>query len=153
MSYYGNNVDAFLHIGTSTSDPLPSPASDSFTEVPLVQKLTPPIRERTVGSFNILNDDIPRSIGGKKTAKIVEGTIVIDHSSVIYLDLIDDINATAAVNRNWRIVYPDGWTRDFAGFLTKLNDTVLDATGDAVEHVSDFAISVNGAETESMNTP
>lgn len=153
MSYYGQNVDAFLYIGTSTADPLPSPASDTFTEVPLVQRITPPIRERTVGSFNVLNDDDPRSIGGKKSAKIVEGTIVIDHSSDVYLDLISDINATAAINRNWRIKYPDGWTRDFAGFLTKLNDTVLDATGDAIEHASEFAISVNGAETESMDTP
>jgi hypothetical protein len=153
MSYYGQNVDAFLHIGTSTADPLPSPASDTFTALPLVQKITPPIRERTVGSFNVLNDAVSRSIGGKKSPKVVEGTIVIDHASALYLDLVEDANATEAVNRNWRIVYPDGWTREFAGFLTKLNDAVMDATGDAVEHASDFAVSVNGAETEYMDTP
>lgn len=153
MSYYGQNVDAFLQVGESTDDPLPSAASDTFTALPLVQRITPPIRERTVGSFNVLNDDTSRSIGGKKTPKIVEGTIVIDHSDALYQQLVDDANATEAVNRNWRIVYPDGWTREFQGFLTKLNDTVLDATGDAVEHASEFAVSVNGNETEYMETP
>lgn len=156
MGYYGNNVDAKLYMGAASetsASALPSAASDTLTEVPLVQVATPPPREKSVGSFNVLNDSDTRAIGGKKAAQTVEGTIVLDHSEAIHVQWIEDVNADGAVYRNWQLVYPDGWTQDFVGFLTRLADASFDATGDAAEHTSEYRIAVSGNITESMNTP
>lgn len=153
MSYYGQNVDAILYMGASTADPLPDPASDTFTEVPLTQVLTGPVREKSVGTFNVLNDNNARSIGGKKSAQTITGTIVLDHDEAVHVQMIEDANATGQVNRNWRLVYPDGWTVDAPGFMSRMADASFDATGDASEHTSEFSISVNGAATEEMVTP
>mgnify|MGYP001078741657 CR=1 FL=1 len=153
MSYYGQNVDAKLYMGASTADPLPSHASDTFTEVPLVQIVTPAVREKSVASFNVLNDSNTRSLGGKQAARTITGTIVLDHDEATHVQWIEDTNATGQVNRNWRLVYPNGWTRESSGFLSRLADAAFDATGDAAEHTSEFTISVNGEETEAMVTP
>lgn len=153
MSYYGNNVDALLYMGASTADPLPSAASDTLTEVPLTQVITPPQWERSVGFFNVLNDGNKRSIGGKQADQSIEGTIVLDHSDAVHLDMISDAQALEQVKRNWRIAYPDGWTLDFVGFISRMSDEAFDATGDAKEHVCSYRISVDGAVTTSMNTP
>jgi hypothetical protein len=153
MSYYGQNVDALLYMGASTTDPLPSPASDTFTEVPLTQVITPPAWEKSVGFFNVTNDGNKRSIGGKLAEQVIEGNIVIDHSEAIHLDFISDVQAVGNVKRNWRITYPDGWTLDFVGFLSRLSDESFDATGDAKEHIASYRIAVDGAVTTSMDTP
>jgi hypothetical protein len=153
MSYYGQNVDALLWMGASTADPLPSAASDTLTEVPLTQVITPPAWEKSVGFFNVLNDGNKRSIGGKLAEQIIEGNIVLDHSNAVHLDMIADAQATGQVKRNWRITYPDGWTLDFVGFISRMNDEAFDATGDAKEHIASYRLAVDGAVTTSMNTP
>lgn len=153
MSYYGQNVDALLYMGSSTADPLPDAASDTFTEVPLVQIVTPAVREKSVGSFNVLNDNTSRSIGGKAAPKTLTGTIVLDHDEPTHVQMIEDVNAVGQVNRNWRLVYPNGWTRNSPGFMSRLADAAFDATGDAAEHTSEFTISLTGEETEVMDTP
>jgi hypothetical protein len=156
MGYYGQNVDAILRMGTATATSvadLPSAASDTLREVPLTQVTTPPVREKNVGSFNVLNDSDTRSIGGKKAAQTCEGTIVLDHDEQVHQDMIDDANADGAVYRNWQLEYPDGWTQDWAGFISRLADAPFDATGDAAEHKSEYRISVSGNVAEAMNTP
>ncbi len=153
MSYYGNNVDALLWMGASTADPLPSAASDTLTEVPLTQVITPPSWEKSVGFFNVTNDSNKRSIGGKLSEQTIEGNIVLDHSEAVHLAMIDDVQATGNVKRNWRITYPDGWTLDFVGFISRMSDEAFDATSDAKEHISSYRIAVDGAVTTSMNTP
>lgn len=153
MSYYGQNVDALLYMGASTTDPLPSAASDTFTEVPLTQVITPPAWEKSSGFFNVLNDAAKRSIGGKLAEQVIEGNIVIDHSEPVHLDMISDVQTTGDVKRNWRVVYPDGWTLDFVAFVSRLSDEAFDATTDAKEHTSAYRLSVDGTVTTSMNTP
>jgi hypothetical protein len=153
MSYYGQNVDALLHVGASSDDPLPSAASDTFTEVPMTQVITPPTWEKSVGYFNILNDANKRSIGGKLADQAIEGNIVIDHSEPIIVQMFEDVQAVGNVKRNWRITYPDGWTLDFVGFMSRWTEEPFDATGDAKEHIASYRISIDGAVTAAMNTP
>lgn len=153
MSYYGQNVDALLFMGTSTADPLPSPASDTFTEVPLTQVITPPTWEKSVGFFNVTNDGNKRSIGGKLAEQVIEGNIVIDREEAIHLDMFEDVNVAGNRKRNWRITYPDGWTLDFVGFMSRWQEEPFDATGDAKEHVASYRISIDGAVTATMDTP
>jgi hypothetical protein len=156
MGYYGQNVDAILKMGSATSTTaagLPAVGSDTLTEVPLVQVATPPVREKSVGSFNVLNDSDSRSIGGKKAAQSTTGTIVLDHDEAIHVNMIEDANADGGVYRNWQLLYPDGWTLTFQGFVSRLSDAAFDATGDAAEHTSEYTISVSGNITEEMVTP
>lgn len=149
MSYYGQSVNAFLQIGTSTADPLPAPGSDSFTEVPLLLTLTPPPNETTIGTFNILNDANKRSVGGKTTDRTVEGSVAIDWVQVPHQNMYADSVVAGGRKRNWRIIYPDSNTRqlDFVGFISKWTEEAFDATGDAKQHVAAFTIAVDGAVT------
>jgi hypothetical protein len=149
MAYYGQSVNAFLYIGTSTATPLPAPGSDSFTVIPLLETLTPPANETSVGTFNILNDVNKRSVGGKTGDRIVEGTLVIDWTEATHAAMYADSIVTGGQKRNWRIVYPDTNTRqlDFVAFVSKWAEEAFDATGDAKEHVSAFTLAVDGAVT------
>lgn len=153
MSYYSQNVDAFLYMGTSTEVPLPSVASDTLTEVPLVQIINPPAWELSVGAFNILNDSAKRSIGGKLAEQIVEGTIVVDRGQQTHRDFFSDMKVSGGQKRNWRVKRPDDSTLDFVGFLSLLREEAFDATGDAKEHVFTFRISVDGNMDEDIVTP
>jgi hypothetical protein len=153
MSYYGQNVDALLFMGASTADPLPSAASDTFTEVPLTQVITPPTWEKSVGFFNVTNDGNKRSIGGKLAEQAIEGNIVIDRDEQVHLDMFEDVNVSGNRKRNWRITYPDGWTLDFVGFMSRWQEESFDATGDAKEHIASYRISVDGEVTAAMDTP
>jgi hypothetical protein len=153
MSYYGQNVDAKLYMGASTSVPLPSAASDEFTEVPLVQVITPPGWVLSVGTFNVLNDSNKRSIGGKLADQTVEGNIVVDRGEVTHQDMFSDMRIAGGQKRNWRIERPDNSTLDFVGFLSLLREEAFDATGDAKEHVFAYRISVDGEVTEVIDTP
>jgi hypothetical protein len=153
MSYYGQNVDALLFMGASTDDPLPSAASDTFTEVPLTQVITPPTWEKSVGFFNVTNDGNKRSIGGKLAEQVIEGNIVIDREQQVHLDMFADVNVSGNRKRNWRITYPDGWTLDFVGFMSRWQEEAFDATGDAKEHIASYRISVDGEVTATMDTP
>jgi hypothetical protein len=153
MSYYGQNVDALLFMGASTADPLPSAASDEFTEVPLTQVITPPTWEKSVGFFNVTNDGNKRSIGGKLAEQVIEGNIVIDREEAVHLDMFEDVNVSGNRKRNWRITYPDGWTLDFVGFMSRWQEEAFDATGDAKEHIASYRISIDGAVTATMDTP
>src|SRR5688572_16136359 len=121
MSYYGTSVDAFLYMGSSTANPLPAPASDSFTVVPLLGRITPPPHEITKATFNVLNDNNKRAVGGKKADQIVEGDVVLDWTEAVHQAMYNDMQVAGGQKRNWRIVYPDPNDRqlDFVAFLTK----------------------------------
>src|SRR5687768_6907225 len=136
MAYYGQSVNAFLEIGTSTSVPLPAPGADSFTRIPLLQILTPPANETSIGSFNVLNDSNKRSVGGKSADKIVEGQVVIDWAEATHVSMDADSRVAGGQKRNWRIVWPDSNSRqeDFVAFISKWAPEAFDATGDAKEH-------------------
>lgn len=149
MAYYGQNVDAILYIGTSTATPLPAPGSDTFTEVPLTEIITPPGWEQSVGSFNVTNDSSKRSVGGKLADQVVEGNLAIDWETVPHQNMFADVGIAGGRKRNWRIVYPDANDRqlDFVGFVSLWREEPFDATGDAKEHVAAYRISVDGAVT------
>jgi len=149
MAYYGQSVNAFLYIGTSTATPLPAPAGDSFTVIPLLEILTPPGLETSIGTFSILNDANKRSVGGKSNDKVVEGTVVIDWTEATHVSMYADAALAGGQKRNWRIVYPDSNTRqlDFVAFVAKWTEESFDATGDAKEHVAAFTLAVDGAIT------
>lgn len=149
MSYYTQNVDALLYIGTSIADPLPAPGSDTFTEVPLTQIITPPTVEQSVGTFNVTNDGNKRVVGGKLADQTIEGNLVIDWTTTPHQNMYADSNIVGGRKRNWRIKYPDANDRqlDFVGFVSRWQEEAFDATGDAKEHVAGYRISVDGAVT------
>jgi len=144
MSYYTQNTDAKLFMGASTADPLPAPGSDTFTEVPLVQVLTPPIWEQSVGTFNVLNDANKRSVGGKLADQSVGGTIVRDGSEATHLNMFADVKVAGGRKRNWYTLWPDGMREDFVGFASRIAPASFDATGDAAPHVFEYTIAVDG---------
>jgi hypothetical protein len=147
--YYSASATAKLYIGTSTTTPLPAPGADTFTEVPLVGTITPPPKEQSAASFYILNDNNPRSVGGRAQEKIVESNLVIDRSEAVHNLISADADVAGGRKRNWRIVYPDGHILNFKGFVTRWIESQLDASQDATPHRADFTIRVDGAVTES----
>mgnify|MGYP001083902386 CR=1 FL=1 len=148
MSYYTQNTGAKLYMGASTADPLPAPGSDTFTEVPLVQVLTPPLWEQNVGTFNILNDANARKIGGKLAEQNVAGTIVRDGSEATHLAMFADVKVSGGQKRNWRTEWPDGLIEDFVAFPSRIAPASFDATGDAAPHVFEYNLAVDGAVTQ-----
>lgn len=148
MSYYTNNVDALLYIGTSTADPLPAVGADSFTEVPLTQVLAPPQWEQSVGTFNVTNDANKRSVGGKLSDQNVTGTIVRDGAEATHTAMFSDVKVAGGQKRNWYLEWPDGMREDFVAFVSRIAPSAFDATGDAVPHVFEFTLSVDGAVTQ-----
>lgn len=149
MSYYTQNTDALLYIGASTADPLPAPGSDTFTEVPLTQVITPPGNEQSVGYFNVTNDSVKRSVGGKLSEQTVEGNLVIDWTQTPIQNMYADSLVAGGRKRNWRIKYPDANDRqlDFVAFVSLWREEAFDATGDAKEHVAAYRLSVDGSVT------
>ena len=147
--YYGQNVNAKLYIGTSTASPLPAPGSDTFTEVPLVEVITPAANETSVGTFSILNDATKRSVGGKFADQVLEGTLVIDWTEAVHLSMFADSRVAGGQKRNWRLIYPDTGARqeDFVAFIAKWAPESFDSTGDAKEHVSTFTLAIDGGIT------
>jgi hypothetical protein len=148
MSYYTQNTDAKLYMGTSTADPLPAPGADSFTEVPLVQVITPPLWEQSVGTFNVLNDANKRSVGGKLADQAISGTIVRDGTEATHLAMFADVKVSGGQKRNWRTVWPDGLIEDCVAFPSRIAPAAFDATGDAAPHVYEYTLSVDGAVTQ-----
>lgn len=149
MSYYGANVNAFLFMGASTTDPLPAPGADTFTEIPLLGSITPPANEITTAFFNVLNDANRRSVGGKLGDKTCEGSIVFDWASAVHQLMEADSVFAGGRKRNWYILYPDSNTRrdDFKGFISTFTKEAFDAGEDAKEHRGSFTITVDGAVT------
>lgn len=148
MSYYTQNVDALLFMGSSTADTLPAPGADSFTEVPLTQVISPPKWEQSVGTFNVTNDANKRSTGGKLGDQTVEGTIVRDGDEATHLLFFADVKIVGGRKRNWYTLWPDGLREDFKGFVSTIAPAAFDATGDAKPHTFDYKIAVDGAVTQ-----
>ena len=71
----------------------------------------------------------------------------------VHLDMFEDVNVAGNRKRNWRITYPDGWTLDFVGFMSRWQEEAFDATGDAKEHLASYRISIDGEVAAAMNTP
>jgi hypothetical protein len=150
--YYSASADATLYIGTATAlagETLPADGADTFTEVPLLGTITPPPKEQTAGSFYVLNDNNPRAVGGRAQLKECPGNLVVDHSEAVHNAMSADADIAGARKRNWRLVYPDGHTLSFKGFVYKWVETAFDAGQDATAHRADFTIRVDGAVTES----
>lgn len=146
-SYYSASLGAKLFIGTSTATPLPAVGSDSFTEVPLLGSVKPPVNQLSVGFFNILNDANRRSVGGKLGDRSVPGNVVADWTEVVHQNM--EADSLAQRKRNWYILYPDSGARrdDFVGFVSKWEKSEFNAGDESVEHRVDFEISVDGAVT------
>lgn len=148
MSAYSQNTGAFLYIGTSTSDPLPAPGSDSFTEIEEAQVLAPVQWERSVGTYNVLNDTSKRSVGGKLGDQTITGTIVLDETIATHATFFSEITAAGSgQKRNWRLVWPSGKQEDFVAFISRVAPASFDATGDAAPHTFEFTLSVSGSVT------
>lgn len=149
MSYYGANVNAKLYIGTSTASTLPSPGSDTFTEVPLLGSITPPSNELSTAFFNVLNDANRRSVGGKLNDRTCEGDLVIDWTQSVHTSMYSDSIVAGGQKRNWRIVYPDANNRqlDFVAFLSSWKEEPFTASDDAKEHRATFTLTVDGSVT------
>jgi hypothetical protein len=149
--YYGRNVDAFIYMGQAITATLPAFNADTYEEIPLLQRFTPPAESLQSASFNVLNDRNKRAVGGKLEDQFVEGTIVIDNLDEVVRDIRRDLKASGGQRRNWRIVYPDGFTQEFQGFLSQFSPEELDATADAEEHRAAFRLTVDGAITETYS--
>jgi hypothetical protein len=147
--FYSSTNGAKLYMGAATSIPLPVPGADVFTEVPLLITASPPPKEIGVGGFNVQNDTNRRSVGGKKSDQICEGSLVIDWSEPVHVSMAADPDVSGGQKRNWRLVYPDGGNRtlDFVGFLNKWTEEPFDADQEAKEHRAAFSIAVSGAIT------
>lgn len=145
MSFYGANVGAKLFMGTATSDPLPAFLSDTYTEVPLTGTITPPPKTLSTAFFNITNDAERRSLGGSKGDKVLEGTLVIDWDEAVHVQMHDDADTAGGVKRNWYWLYPTGRKEYSQGFLSNWAESPFEAGENAVEHRSDFSITLNGA--------
>ena len=148
MSYYTQNTDAKLFMGSAVSDPLPAPGSDTFTEVPLVQVLAPPQWEQSIGTFNVLNDSNKRSVGGKLGDQTVTGTIVRDGAEATHLAFFSDVKVAGGQKRNWYTEWPDGMREDFVAFVARVAPASFDATGDSAPHVFEYTLSVDGLVTQ-----
>ncbi len=148
MSHYSANVNAFLFMGTSTTDPLPAPGADTFTEVPLLGSVTPPANEQSTAGFNVLNRTARYSVGGRLGDQTVPGNVVIDHESAVHRAMEADSKIPGR-KRNWYMISPDANSRrdDFVGFVASWTPGAFDAGEDAVEHRADFVINVDGAVT------
>lgn len=149
MSHYTTNVGAKLYMGTATTDPLPAPGADTFTQVTQLQIVTPAVNEMTTAEYNILDSAEPISLGGKLQPKKVTGTIVFDWALAIHQLLEADSVYAGGRKRNWYILYPDTGARrdDFVGFVSKLEKTEFSAESDPQPHKGNFEISQTGATT------
>lgn len=147
MSYHGNNFDCLLYIGTasaSSSAALPSYAADSFTEIGMTGKIKLPVYERSVGRFNVLNDDNRRAVSGKLGDQDCSGDIVlgVNDGEATHNTMFADVN-TGNIYRNWRVVTPVGEIHEFKGFLSRWERDEYDASTDAAEVHAQFNIAVD----------
>lgn len=145
MSYYGSNTGAKLFIGTSVLAVLPSPATDTFTEVPLLGSVTPPANELQGTSFVVQNDAVRRRLAGKLSEQVVPFDIVIDWDSVVHTNINADSKLAGGQKRNWRFDYPTGRTLDFVAYVSKWSEEALEASEDAKEHRAECELALDGA--------
>lgn len=146
--YYPASDQTTLLMGAATSSPLPAPGADVFTEVGLLRTLQPPPVEQSAGSFRVLNDNNPRSVGGRQVDMEYTGTVAIDRNDAGF-QMRADAKVAGGRKRNWRVVYPDGSVEDFVGFCRRYAPTQLNADEESAPHEAEFAIRVDGAITES----
>lgn len=147
MSYHVNNVNCLLYIGAasaSSSDALPAYGSETFTEVGMTGKIKLPIYERSVGRFNILNDDNRRAVSGKLGDQDCSGDIVlgVNDGEATHDTMFSDV-ATGNVYRNWRVVTPAGEIHEFKGFLSRWERDEYDASADSQEIHAQFNIALD----------
>lgn len=143
--YHGNNTDCLLYVGTasaSSSAALPTYAAEAFIEVGMTGKIKLPIYERSVGRFNVLNDDNRRAVSGKLGDQDCSGDIVLDDAEATHATLFADVN-TGSIYRNWRVVTPTGEIHEFKGFLNRWERDEYDANVDAAEVHVQFNIAVD----------
>lgn len=143
--YHSNNIDCLLYVGAasaSSSAALPTYAAETFTEVGMTGKIKLPVYERSVGRFNVLNDDNRRAVSGKLGDQDCSGDIVLDDAEATHATLFADVN-TGNVYRNWRVVTPTGEIHEFKGFLSRWERDEYDANVDAAEVHVQFNIAVD----------
>lgn len=151
MPYYAASAEATLQIGTATganSAALPAPGSDVFQEVGLLRSLQPPAVEQTAGSFRILNDNNPRSTGGRQVDQEYTGVVAIDRADAGFA-MRADAKVSGGRYRNYRVIYPDGAIEDFKGFCRRYAPTALNADEETAPHEAEFAVRVDGEIAES----
>jgi hypothetical protein len=145
---YPSNIDATLHIGKATTDPLPEGSADSYEEVPWTGSIQPPTFTINVAYFNVTNNNARHSIGGKLADQSVTGNVVLDWDAEVVKAMFADINSGGGVKRNWYLKYPTGDRfLSFRGFLSAWEEEAFDAGDEAKEHRANFTISVDGAVT------
>jgi len=142
--YYGANVDALLFMGQSVLETLPLPAADTFEEVPLTGSISLPANVLTTAFFNVTNDAIRRSIGGKLGDQSIEGNLVLDWDEEAHLAMFADSSVPGGQYRNWYITYPTGRRLDFRGFVSNWAEEAFDAGEDAKEHRANWTITIDG---------
>lgn len=142
--FYGNNTNARLFYGSSTTDPLPAPGSDTFTEVPLLGKFKPPPNKLNVSFFSILNDAVRRAVGGRLGDRTVPFSVKIDWLLTPVNTIYADSIVPGGRKRNWRITYPDANNRqlDFQAFVSNWEEGEFDAESDGEVHGADSEISL-----------
>lgn len=146
MSYFSRNQNAKLFMGASTSTPLPAFLSDSYTEVPLLGAIKPATRSLSSAFFNILNDALRRSLGGKQQDKVWSGNVVVDDDSPEHNTMMDDADIAGGRKRNWYLVYPNGRLIYWAGFVSNWDETQLEASEDPEAFRADFSIAQDGGD-------
>jgi hypothetical protein len=144
--YYPSN-DGRLFMGQSVTVPLPIPGSDTFEEVPLTGAIGLPSYSRTTAGFNVTNDGVRRSLGGKIADQVIEGNLVPDWDEDVHQDFFADAKAAQAVTRNWRIDYAGGRVANFRGFVTSWAEEAITADDEVRESRVNWSISVDGEVT------
>lgn len=147
--YYGANVDAKIFMGQSVLATLPAPGSDTWKEVPLTGSISVPANVLSTAFFNVTNDGVRRSIGGKLGDQSSEGNVVLDWEAVdgVHKAMFNDSRLPGGQRRNWYIDYPNGRRLDFKGFVSSWTEEAFDAGEDAKEHRANWTISIDGAVT------
>lgn len=145
MGYVSKSDIAKLYMGTSTADTLPAIGADVMREVPLLGSMKTPKRSIATAFFNILNDKLRRSVGGKTQDKIWTGGFVVDDDEQVHRDFVTD--AEGETKRNWRAVLVSGRIHEFVGFVSSYDEDELQASDTPDAWLAQFEITQDGGDT------
>jgi hypothetical protein len=146
VSYFSKSSNCLLYMGTSVATTLPAVGADTMRVVPLLGAITPAPNTLSVAFFNILNDVLRRSIGGKLQDKSWEGNFVVDDAQQVHNDFINDSKVAGGQKRNWKILYPNGRIVTFVGFVSNYAEDQLEASDTPDVFRASFTITQDGAE-------
>lgn len=148
MTAISSSAEVQLYIGSSTTDPLPAPGSDSFTKIPQLKTCTVPEPTKSAQKENTLDAVTIASVGSPQWSNCV-GSLLTNYTQATHNTMLADAAASAR-KRNWYTIEPDAGGRrtDFQGEVIRMQGGQYAAALEgAPARPHEFEIAVSGVPT------